>query len=175
MSNHIELHALPHPDPRIRRLGFELNDPYVEQCWGAVVGPSAVSILRRLPVLWTEREPAHVASDDFARSLGLGGGTGQNGRLHRTLDRLTRFGLAEWLDAEGTLGIYTDVAPLSARQVAQLPDWTRTSHERLLDSHLDSLASANNLSAKAAEVTARLDRLQQPATYLPTPAALLGR
>jgi hypothetical protein len=51
---------------------FALDDPYVEQVWAGVIGPSAVLALRRLPVLWREREPALVDLRELGQSLGLG-------------------------------------------------------------------------------------------------------
>jgi hypothetical protein len=54
----LAIHAVPHR--KVRRVGFPLDDPYVEQVWAAVIGPSALLVLRRLPVLWLEREPAVV-------------------------------------------------------------------------------------------------------------------
>jgi hypothetical protein len=56
----LAIHAVPHPHPKVRRLGFTLEDPYVEQVWAGVIGQSALLVLRRLPVLWREREPAVV-------------------------------------------------------------------------------------------------------------------
>ena len=85
MDTQLELQALPHPDPKVRRFGFDLTDPYVEQCWGAVVGPSGIATLRRLPVLWTHQESAHMPPDELARTLGLGPGTGLRGRFNRAL------------------------------------------------------------------------------------------
>jgi len=41
-----------HPNRQVRRVGFDLSDTYVEQCWSAVIGPSAVVLLRRMPELW---------------------------------------------------------------------------------------------------------------------------
>ena len=90
METNLELHARPHPDAQVRRLGFDVAHPYVEQCWGAVVGPSSVAILRRMPVLWTQQEPALLPSDALAQTLGLGPGTGQHGRFSRALDRLAQ-------------------------------------------------------------------------------------
>ena len=45
MENHDVLTFTPveNPDPRVQRVGFDLTDPYVEQCWGPVVGPSAMT------------------------------------------------------------------------------------------------------------------------------------
>ena len=125
MDTQLELQALPHPDPKVRRFGFDLTDPYVEQCWGAVVGPSGIAILRRLPVLWTHQEPAHMPPDELARTLGLGPGTGLRGRFNRALERLTQFRLAEWVEHGAVLGIYTEVGPLSDRQVSRQSERTR--------------------------------------------------
>lgn len=47
-----------HPDDRVQRVGFDLTDPYVEQCWSAVVGPSSTLLLRRMPDLWAVNSPA---------------------------------------------------------------------------------------------------------------------
>jgi len=162
MDTTIELHARPHPDPRVRRLGFDLTHPYVEQCWGAVIGPSAVVILRRLPVLWAQHEPAQFPADALAASLGLGLGAGQNGRFHRSLERLSQFRLAEWIERGTALAVYTEVTPFSASRVARVPEWTREAHERLLGAHLDGIATETDHGARIAEITARLDRLERP-------------
>ena len=34
----LALHAVPHPNPKVRRVGFTLDDPYVEQVWAGVIG-----------------------------------------------------------------------------------------------------------------------------------------
>ena len=47
----LAIHAVPHPNPKVQQVGFALDDPYVEQVWAGVIGPSAVLVLRRLPVL----------------------------------------------------------------------------------------------------------------------------
>jgi hypothetical protein len=143
--DHLELLAAQHPDPHVRRLGFDLTHPYVEQCWGALLGPSSVVVLRRLPVLWADQEPAQVPTDELARSLGLGAGTGHNSRLHRTLDRLTRFRLAIWTEPDRALGIYTDVPPLDARHLSRVTTSTQQAHDRLLSRHLDELARSPSI------------------------------
>ena len=60
-----------------------------------------------------------------------------------------------------------EVAPLNARQLARLLEWTRRVHDRLLATHLDRLALARNdpsfqpdRSFDTAHITARLDHLQ---------------
>jgi hypothetical protein len=51
----LAIHAVTHPNPKVRRIGFSLDDPYVEQVWAGVIGPSAPLALRRLPILWRAR------------------------------------------------------------------------------------------------------------------------
>jgi hypothetical protein len=41
----------PHPNAKVLRLGFELDDPYVEHVYAGVVGSTSVELLRRLPLL----------------------------------------------------------------------------------------------------------------------------
>lgn len=162
MDTPLELHALPHPDPRVRRLGFDLTHPYVEQCWSAVVGPSGIAILRRLPALWAHEEPARLPAGELARSLGLGSGTGQQDRFPRSVQRLVQFRLAVWLEQGAALGVYSEVAPMAEHHLRRVPDWTRSTHERLLGDHLDLIASGGR-STQVTGISVRLDRLQQAA------------
>src|SRR5262249_11427379 len=121
----IQITALPHPDDEVRRFGFDLTDPYVEQCWGATVGPSSVVLLRRLPTLWTEHEPTVLPTDQLARSLGIGHRLGRNGSFRRTLERVARFRLGEWLEPAAMFAVYTTAPPVSDAQLQRLPEWTR--------------------------------------------------
>jgi hypothetical protein len=160
------IRAVPHPNPKVRRVGFTLDDPYVEQVWAGVIGPSALLVLRRLPVLWREREPALVDLRELGLSLGLGPSLARSGRTWRTIERLVGFGMAHWLPGD-ELGVRTEVAPLSGRRLARLPEWTRQVHDRLLGMHFDRLALAHtdrtlgpDRFLDTARVTARLDHLQ---------------
>mgnify|MGYP001570125293 CR=1 FL=1 len=171
----LELSPAPHPDPQVRRAGFPLTDPYVEQCWSAVAGPSTVLLLRRLPDLWAEQAPARVHADDLGRMLGLGNGTTHNSRLARTLDRAVRFNLATWDDPGTALRVYTEAAPLSRAQLERVPDWTRRTHDRLLDGHLNQLALSASPPSRATELVERLDRLQHRVQSVDAPVPVLGR
>ena len=175
MDTHLELHAQPHPDPLVRRLGFELTDPYVEQCWGAVLGPSGIALLRRMPVLWSEREPARCAAAELGATLGLGTNAGEHSRFSRTLRRLTQFRLGAWIESGSALAIYTEVAPLTERQLHRLPAWTQATHERLLGAHLDEIATRDSRGAQVADITSRLDRLQHSHACPSPPSQALGR
>ncbi|MGZ7019242.1 MAG: hypothetical protein ACXVL8_18900 [Acidimicrobiia bacterium] len=149
-----------HPDARVQRVGFDLTDPYVEQCWSAVVGPSSTLLLRRLPALWVARVPAEIDAGELSQSLGLGAGAGEHSRLVSTLQRLVRFDLATPA-ADGTgLDVYRKVAPLTPRQLARAPRWTRDTHERLFGAHLERVDDRARHQTSVASITARLDRLQ---------------
>lgn len=152
-----------HPDARVRRVGFDLDDPYVEQCWSAVVGPSSTLLLRRLPVLWAAQRPAEMPASHLASSLGLGTGTGLHSRLTHTLNRLVQFRLAA-PSADGPgFDVPLQVPPLASHQLNRVPGWTRDVHERLVGAHLTSLTHTPQHRANVASITARLDRIQNNA------------
>jgi hypothetical protein len=160
------IHAVPHPNPKARQVGFALDDPYVEQVWAGVIGPSALLARQRLPVLWREREPALVDLRELGQSLGLGPSLARSGRTWRTIERLVGFRMAHWLPGD-ELGVRTQVAPLNPRQLARVHGRTRQVHDRLLGMHLNRLALAHTDKTldpdqflDTARMTARLDHLQ---------------
>ncbi len=159
----LTIQAALHPNTRVRQVGFDLDHPYVERVWATVVGPTSVLMLRRMPGLWRDAEPAHVDPGELAQSLGLGGAISPNQRFWKTVHRLTQFGLARYGE-DGSLDVFTKVAPLSARQLTRVPEWSRREHHRLLDEHIEQLAAGGtpNGTGPAADITARLDRLEQP-------------
>lgn len=153
-----------HPDSRVQRVGFDLSDPYLEQCWAAVVGPSSTMLLRRMPVLWVAQVPAEIGASELSQSLGLGVGVGERSRLANTLNRLVQFGLAKQAPDGAGLDLYRHVAPLSTRQLDRVPQWTRDTHERLLDTHLEQFDDLAHHQSNVASITARLDRIQNGAS-----------
>ena len=168
-----------HPDQRVQRIGFDLTDPYVEQCWSAVVGPSSTLLLRRLPTLWVTRVPADIGASDLSLSLGLGVGVGDRSRLANTLNRLVQYRLATPSSDGAGLDVFRKVAPLSARQLARVPKWTHTTHERLFGTHLEQIDDLAQHQASVASITARLDRIQnssgRPTNGLAPQGKALGR
>ena len=165
-----------HPNPKVRPVGFELTDPYVEQCWAAVVGPSATLLLRRMPVLWAERVPTEIPTTELSRSIGLGSGTGHSSRLTGILRRLEQFRLVRPAGATPDhFEVFVEVPPLTGGQLARVPEWTRATHERLFGAHLDGLVGVSDRDARIASVTARLDRLQHPPGRGTRPATGLDR
>lgn len=157
----LTIHAVPHPEPHVGRVGFPLDHPYVEQCWSAVVGPSCTLLLRRLPILWREAEPAIVEAAEVSRSLGLGANTGyRNSRFWRTIERFTQYRLAT-LSQPDVLEVYVTVRPLAPHQVERIPEWSQRAHHRLLGEHLDQLATGGRPreGPPLDHISARLDRL----------------
>ena len=153
-----------HPDSRVQRVGFDLRDPYVEQCWSAVVGPSATLLLRRLPEMWRHQVPAELPAGEFSQSLGLGAGTGPNSRLASTMDRLVRFGLAR-SDGSGGLDVYLEVPPLQPRQLERVPECTRSTHEQLFSTHLENFEGVAEHRSKVTAATVDLDQFRHRATH----------
>jgi hypothetical protein len=103
---------------------------------------------------------------ELGQSLGLGPSLARSGRTWKTIERLVGFGMAHWLLGD-ELGVRTEVAPLSGRQFARLPEWSPRVHDRLLGTHLDRLALAHtdrtlgpDRFLDTARITARLVHLQ---------------
>ena len=161
----VTIQPAPHPVPRIHRAGFPLSHPYVEQCWGSIVGPSSVLLLRRLEWLWHESVPAVLPLGDLGARLGLGPGSGRHSRVRHTIDRLAALGLADWTTEPTHLNVYTEVPPLSDRVLRRAPEVTRSLHDRFLSAHIEELArgadAATGISPDPAALMAqRLQRLE---------------
>jgi hypothetical protein len=138
-----------HPDPRVHRAGFGLEDPYLERCWLPVIGPTSVLLLRRLPQLWQNDPLIGVPVEDLAVVLGLGRGTGRNSPVWRTIDRLCRFNFAARV-ADNEVEVYTEVPPLSRRMLDALPPSIGAAHEQLLTAHLERLGLTTGAAARPA-------------------------
>ena len=173
MEEHNALTFAPveHPNPQVRQVGFDLEHPYVERCWSAVVGPSSTLLLRRVAALWVDDVPARIDAAELSRSLGLGASVSDRSRLVNTLDRLVRFGLAQPARDGAGLDVHRQVAPLSGRQLDRAPEWTRRAHDALLGTHLDQLATT---PTQPLSMTARLDRLQHSPTPSDGPGQAVG-
>lgn len=153
-------------------MGFHLTDPYVEQCWSAVIGPSSTPCA-------SARVPAQIGASDLSRSLGLGAGAGEHGRLVNTLQGLVRFALADPAADAAGLDVYRQVAPLGPHLLARVPEWTRATHKRLFGARLEQIDDVARHQTSVASITARLDCLQHGpgrAANAPTPhGQALGR
>ncbi|HWL44477.1 MAG TPA: hypothetical protein VNQ73_16170 [Ilumatobacter sp.] len=145
------LRASQHPNNVIARLGFDLRHRYLEECWAPVIGPASVLLLRRLPDLWRNEEPARLTAGDLGRHLGLAG----SGTEH-TLRRLERFGFARF-GQTGEVEVFTTAGPVHADQLDRLPPASRVEHHRMV---ADQFATALDPDRNSATVSRRLDQLQ---------------
>ena len=125
------LHVRAWPDAVIDRIGHLPTSAYFEWLWLPRIGPSTAWAYRRL----NEGLAAHPDGYDvdlevMAAWLGLGGGTGQNSPLVRSLRRLVRFYLALQVD-EHALAIRRRVPPITHPQLRQLHPTLQRTHLRL--------------------------------------------
>ena len=118
----IELHATPHPVPALRRSGFALDHPYLEQCWGPLIGPSSVALLRHCAARLAEAGgPVRVSTADLAAQLGRKPARGAHSPLWHTVDRLVRFSFARSSEDHARLAVYTSVATCSRCAASKSP------------------------------------------------------
>jgi len=76
---------------------------------------------------WLPDDSTRIEVDlsELGLLLGLGHGVTPCSSVQRTMDRLVRFGLAEW---SGVLRVRGSVPPLSDRQLARQSAWVREAH-----------------------------------------------
>lgn len=122
-------------DPGLAHAGFDPRSPYAERFWLGVIGPSTLLLLRRF-TRGLEEHPAgfRVSLADTAGALGLGGGTGRNAPVNRTIDRACTFGLARRV-GDDQLEVRTHLPRLNRRQLDRLPDVVRRAHDSWLLRH----------------------------------------
>ncbi|MEZ5242555.1 MAG: hypothetical protein R2696_12580 [Microthrixaceae bacterium] len=68
-------------------------------------------------------------------------------------DRMVQYGLVRRSGGAG-LDVFLEVAPLQARQLERVPEWTRATHERLFSAHLEGF---DGVAEHQAKVTAAVD------------------
>lgn len=173
----IELHAAPHPSAAVRRAGFPLDHPYLEQCWAPMIGPSSVVLLRHCVSLWRNATPAQVPAEELARQIGLGRGTASSSPLRHTLERIVRFRFAS-TTTPGELEVFTEVPPVPAHRLDRLPAWSRDQHERLLGQHLDGLVRSASQASIPSEPPAHVrmaQQLERISNHTTVKAPTLGR
>lgn len=141
----------------MRRDGFPLDHPYLEQCWGPILGPSSVAFLRLMPRLWNIAEPARVTVGELASGLGLGARPG----LARTLERLGQFGFAQQL-TDVDFGVHTEIPVLPRRYLERLPGWVVQAHHQMTAERRRAVDAMASPAPGVAELRSRLDGHQQP-------------
>ncbi|WP_419944747.1 hypothetical protein [Candidatus Poriferisodalis sp.] len=135
------LQVRPWDDPVLRRLGHDPRSVYVERFWVAVLGPSAVWLLRLLAREFDELGPdddLHLDLEFTARRLGLQHRGGRQSTFMRTVDRCRMFDLA-YFDDDAVLLVRRRMPPVPRQLYVRMPRelrnevglWTRT------DGHAD--------------------------------------
>ena len=134
LAIHDPLRIVPLIDPVIETVGHEPRSTYAETYWLPVIGPSALWALRRLSA-WAEAEPTgvEVPLADLAHELGLGGGTGRNAPMVRTLARLIVFEMAQIDESRDALAVLRLVPPLARRHLRRLPEHLVERHQAELE------------------------------------------
>lgn len=124
------------PDAELMGTGHEARSPYVERFWLGLLGPSTTWLWRRL-VRGLDECPGgyRIQLADTARALGLGGGTGRNSTIVRSLERMAQFGAAR-RDGD-VVEVRTHLPELSPRQLRRLPPAVQQAHRRWLDEQLN--------------------------------------
>ena len=123
----------PWPDPVIDQLGHDPRSAYVERFWLGILGPSTVLLLRRVADdLETEPEGYTLDLADTARALGVGTRGGRHSPFMRTVERVCRFGAAQWRTTE-TLAVRRNLAPLNRGQIMRLSPALQAQHLRWVD------------------------------------------
>lgn len=133
------LHTLrvrPWDDPVLRRHGHDPRSVYVERFWVAILGPSAVWLLRLLAREFDELGPDADLQLDLeftARRLGLQHRGGRQSTFMRTVDRCRMFDLAHF-DDDAVLLVRRWVPPVPRQLYVRMPGelrnevgkWART-------------------------------------------------
>ena len=122
------LHVIAWIDPDVDRIGVDPRSWYVETFWLAVLGPSAIWLLRRLADRFDGApEGFKLDLDETARSLGLGGSNSRHSPLQRAGDRCLRYGMARRTDHQ-VLAVRRRVPPVPRRQLLRLPTSLQERH-----------------------------------------------
>lgn len=143
----------PVTDPVIAEVGYPALSGYVEAFWLPVLGPTQILLLRRLARDFGRDDVTEVQmlASTMAALLGLGTASAS---LHRALDRLRRFHLAEQVslrtdDDHQVQGwrVQTMLPPLSLRQLERLPEAFRRAAEVAHTIHLEGVRAARRAIA----------------------------
>ena len=95
LAEHDPLVLVADRNPVLETLGHDPRSPAAEAAWLNRLGPAAMCAHRRIVSLLEVVGDGHaVPLAGLAADLGLPGGTGQNTKIIRTLDRLARYGIA---------------------------------------------------------------------------------
>jgi hypothetical protein len=131
LTQHDPLSVVSWRDVVIDAVGHDPRSDYVEMFWLPILGPSCTLAARRIANrLDAEPDGFQLAMSPFARSLGLGAGTGRHAPVQRTLGRLVDFGMAGV--GGDCFALRRMFPPLAARQIERLPGHLAREHAAVL-------------------------------------------
>ncbi len=126
-------------DPFLAIEGHPVTGDYTERFWLGVLGPSVICLLRRLARGFDSHPSGfQIVRSDTARAIGLGGGSGNQAPLNRTIERACTFNIARRVSPE-VLDVRLHLPTLTSRQLARLPLAVRTAHARWTDEHAPAI------------------------------------
>ena len=118
---------VPWYDEVVDAIGFDPRSPYCELFWLNVLGPTATWLIRRM-VSGLDEYPGGYELDlaQTAAALGLTFAAGSSNPFARSVNRCIMFGGAQPVD--GGLAVRRRLPPVTARQLARMPEYLRDSH-----------------------------------------------
>jgi hypothetical protein len=141
----------PWHDAVVDGVGHDLRSRYVERFWISLLGPTSTWFLRYLA------DHFEVAADEFvldlvscSAAIGLGRSIGRTSAMNKTIGRCCAFKVTRMVNRR-TLEVRQRLAPLSSRQVKQLPELLRDEHAQWIHDHTDP--------AKVAALTVHAQRM----------------
>jgi hypothetical protein len=127
------LDVVPWDDPVVDALGHPPRSTYVERFWLSILGPTATWLVRHLDARL--EDGGGTATLDLAataEALGLGGGTGRNSPVVRSLARCHQFGIVRGARGGGLSGgiaVRRALPPLTRHQITRLPLALQAEHD----------------------------------------------
>lgn len=120
--------VVPWHDDVVDAIGFDPRSHYVELFWLNVLGPTATWLLRRM-VTGLDEYPGGYELDlaQTAGALGLTFTPGATNPFARSVHRCVMFGGAQ--PVPGGLAVRRKLPPVSARQLARMPEYLRANHD----------------------------------------------
>ena len=130
------------PDQVIDTLGHDPHDPYCEQSWLPIVGPSVYLLGRRF-VMWLDANPdgLTVPLVPLSAAVGLGQGTGRNAPAHPLVG--PHGGIRPGpVDPGDRLAVRRRWPPLTAARARRLPGWLAQDHDAAVRAEADAARAA---------------------------------
>lgn len=120
--------VVPWHDEVVDRIGYDPRSSYVETFWLNVLGPTTTWIVRRIAT-GLDEYPGGFELDlgQTAAAMGLTFTPGAANPFARSVNRCVMFGAAQ--PVTGGLAVRRRLPPVSARQLARMPEYLRDAHQ----------------------------------------------